>query len=298
METAEDYLLGRVKYPSWLASLKQKPYTYNLDQNITNGATSLFAIQVQADSYFMVESINIIPAVIGAYESFTVQISDTTLSQPWSNVPVPLRDIAGRGDNPKYLPSPNLLRPSSVLNVSIVNSQGSNQQVYVAISGRKIYGLSDDQVRFLTRRMWFQYVLGLPAISNGVTSQYSSVNIFNESDFLCKSLSATSVHQFVVNTASAGSVSSEILCQLRDLTSDNSFFASKLPVRLVAGGMWIPYKSGGASFTNGQPNVLRRPILIRRNGQVQGEFDNLSGTSLSANVGYITLEGIRIFDAV
>lgn len=296
--TNADYLSGRVKFPPWLNALQQKPFGFENNISIANGTSGLLSIQIQADSYFMVEGISIIPSVIGAYEQQTITISDTTLSQPWSNAPVPLRDIAGRGDNIKWLSAPNLLRPSSVLNLNIANAQGSTQQIYVSIRGRKVYGLSDDQIAFLTRRMWFQYVLPLPVMTAGQVSQYGNVNIFNESDFLCQMLSASTVHQFVVNTASAGAVSSEIVMQLRDQTSDNSFFSQKTPVRLEAGSMWTPYKSGGASFTNGQGTRLQRPFLIRRNGQVLGEFDNLSATTLPANTAAIILEGIRVFDAV
>lgn len=296
--TNADYLSGRVKFPPWLNALQQKPFNFVSSLSVATGTSGLLSVQIQADSYFMVEGLSITPSVIGAYELQTVTISDTTLSQPWSNAPVPLRDIAGRGDNMKWLSAPNLLRPSSVLNLNITNSQGSTQQMYVSIRGRKIYGLSDDQIAFLTRRMWFQYILPLPAIDAGQTSQYGNVNIYNESDFLCQLLSASTVHQFVVNSATAGAVSSEIMMQLRDQTSDNSFFSQKSPVRLEAGSMWTPYKSGGASFTNGQATRLQRPLLIRRNGQVQGEFDNLSATALPANTASLVMEGIRVFDAV
>ncbi len=293
-----DYLTGRLKYPPWFQALKQKDYEYASNVSVTNGATTTLGLSIQSDSYFMAEGLTIIPAkTIGGYESVQVQISDTTISQPWSSAPVNLRDIAGRGDNPKWFTDPNLLRPSSTLNIQISNNTGTTQVFYVTLFGRKVYGLTTDQVSFLTRRLWFQYILPVPAILAGVVSAVGTVNIFNESDFLVKGLLSTTIHQFVVNAASAGAVSSEIMMQLRDQTSDNSFFSQKTPVRGCCGSLWAPYLVGGASFSNGKMANMKRPLLIRRNGTILGEFDNLSATNLAASTGYITLEGVRVFDA-
>lgn len=295
----KDYLAGRIKFPTWFHALKQKPYSYPVSGSVTTGSSATLSVNIQSDSYFIVEGLSIVPGLtIGSYENATVQLADTTTAQPWSNSPVPLRDIAGRGDNPKYFSKPNILRPSSTLNITIANNIGTSQTFFCILHGRKVYGLSDEQVAILTRRMWFQYVMTLPAVTSGQTGIPTTMNIFNESDFLCDSLFGTTIIQFVVNTASAGATSSEILMQLRDQSSDNSFFASKTPARNVVGSMWAAYKSGGASFSNGRGFKLQRPFFIRRNGSILGEFDNQSATDLAANTAYVTFEGIRIFDQV
>lgn len=290
----EDYLYGRVVLPPWAYQKRQFPYIYANDASIANGATGQIDIIIEPDAFFLVEGIQIVPSVIGAYEDAVVQISDTTTNAPWSNATVNLRDIAGKGDSPKYLADPILTYPSSTLQIKITNSIGSTRQFYVALHGRKIYDLTTAEATFLMRRQWFQYVLTLPTLTTGQVNQTASLNIFNESDFLLKKIYSTDIIQFVVNTATAGSESAEIMMQLLDGVTSQNFFSRKLAARLIVGSQYDAYASGGASFTNATGFTLKKPIFIQRNGQILGTFDNRSTTTATALK--LVFEGVRVFD--
>ena len=290
-----DYLTGRVRVPPWFQALKQKPYSYTGQITVAANSQGVVALPIQADSYFLAESLSVITPT-ETFEDALIQIQDTTTGQPWSNLPIPIRDIAGRGDNPFYFCVPNFLRPSSSINLTITNGTGSAVVFYVTLSGQKVYGLTDAQVAFLTRRMFFEYKLILPAITSGSTNVQSVVNIFNESDFLLKKIWGSQIHNFVINTAVALAGVKEVLVNLRDLTSDNNFFSAQANARSISGAMFTPYLAGGNSFTNGRGYEYKRPFLIRRNGQIQGTWSNQSGTAISADTLAMTFEGVRIFD--
>lgn len=289
----DDYLYGRVVLPPWAYLHRQFPYIYAQDKSISTGVISQLDIQIEPDAFFLCEGIEIIPSSNGSYENVTVQINDASTNSPWSNAFVNLRDIAGKGDSPKYLADPVLLFPSSTIQVRIGNSIGSTRQFYVALHGRKIYDLSTDEATFLMKRQWFQYVLTLPTMTTGQVSQLQTLNIFNESDFLIKKMYSTDIIQFVINTATAGTESAEIMMQLTDGVTNQNFFSRKLAARLVVGSQYDAYNAGGASFTNAQGFALRKPIFIRKNGQILGNFDNRSATTATGLK--LVFEGCRVF---
>lgn len=290
----DDYLYGRCVLPPWAYLKRQFPYIYPVDDSLTNGQTKQLDIVIEPDAFFLCEGISIIPSVIGSYENATVQFKDTTTNAPWSSAPVNLRDIGGKGDSPKYLADPVLCFPSATIQVTITNNIGSTRQFYVALHGRKIYDLSTPEATFLMRRQFYQYILTLPTMTSGQVNQQSTLNIFNESDFLLKKMYSTDIIQFVVNTATAGAESAEIMMQLLDGVTNQNFFSRKLAARLVVGSQYDAYAAGGASFTNATGFSLRKPIFLQRNDQVIGTFDNRSVTTATALK--LTLEGCRIFD--
>lgn len=289
-----DYLYGRVTLPPWAYLHKQFPYFYAQDALIVNGTTKQLDIVIEPDAHFLVEGISIVPSVIGSYENAFVQIKDTTTNAPWSTATVNLRDIAGKGDSPKYLSDPVLVFPSATIQISITNSIGSDRTFYVTLHGRKIYDLSVAEATFLMRRQWYQYVMTLPTMTTGLTNQLASLNIFNESDFLIKKLYSTDIIQFVINTATAGTESAEIMMQLLDAVTSQNFFSKKLAARLVVGSQYDPFNTGGASFTNAEGFRLPKPIFLQRNGQILGNFDNRSATTATGLK--LVFEGCRVFD--
>lgn len=289
----EDYLLGRTILPAWAYEKRQYPYIYPISGSVTINVPKTLSIQINADAHFLVEGIEIIPtSQSAAFQDVLVQIFDSSHSEPWSNGNIPLRDIAGKGDSPKYLIDPTLVMPSSTINI-IISSAMSTQTFYVALHGRKIYGLSDLEASLLMKRMWYQYRMVLPTMTNGQVDMVSQLQIFNQSDFLIKKLYSTQIIQFVLNLATAGTESAEIMMQLRDDATDQNFFANKLAARLVVGSQFSPYASGGASFTNAEGFSLRKPIFIRRNGTVTGTFDNRATTTATNLI--LTFEGCRMF---
>lgn len=295
-----DYLLGKVKVPPSINNLEQKSYVYGGDISVTNGNSGLLSIQIQADACFLVEGINVLTSSQTATEdNISIVLTDTTYSQAWSNVAggVTLRDLAGKGDNTKWLTDPNLIRPSSTFNFGITNNSGGTLQIYCALIGRKIYGMTDDDIRFMTRRMWYQYVMQVPTIAAGITGTLANLQIYNESDFLLKKMYSTDLWKYVIG-ATAGSVSAEVLMNIRDTTNDRNFFNQNLAARLVLGTQYtdqVPVISATYPMGNGQGFQFRRPALIRRNGTLQGVFDNLSAGSTGAF--NVVFEGTRIFDA-
>ncbi len=293
--TDKDYMYGRVTLPPWAYHdpITQYPYVYTGKVTVTGSTTALLDVPIEPDAYFLVEGISIIPSFTGSYENVRVQIFDTSTNKFWSNATVNLRDIAGKGDSPKYLTDARLVFPSATLRLSIVNS-GSTATFYVAFHGRKIYNLTPPQASFLLKRQWYQYLVAVPAINAGIVNTPTTLNIFNESDFLNKKIYSTDIIQFVINTATAGTESGEVLMQLKNGSSDKNFFANSLPVRLVAGSQYCAYAAGGASFTNAEGFTLKKPIFLPKTSSVLCYFTNLSATNLPLGA-TVALEGCQVF---
>jgi hypothetical protein len=269
-----------------VAKLDSLEFTYAQDSDtqlaakVTNGQSVNLQIQIEDGSYFLVEQIHIISGLkTVSMDKALVQITDTTTSRAWSDQAVPLRDLAGKGDAPKYLSDPNLLRPTSTLNVQITNNTGSDAAFYVGLIGRKIYGLTEDQANIMLRRLWFQYVMNLPnGIGASAVDTQAQIKIYNESDFIWKKLLA---QQFFTAwaAASGGSLSDELMVMLRDTSSERNFMNQKVPVRNIAG-----------QYAGAVTSVAKRWSNSRR-----GFFDNKSTTAVSTALNLV-FEGIRVFD--
>lgn len=288
------YLTGRVALPPWLSAKKSRPFGFSGRITITNGATGISPILIHDDAHFLVEQIQIISSNQTVSQDLaTALIVDTTSSTQWSNVPVPIRDLGGIGNNPKFLLDPNILRPSSTLQVQITNNIGSTATFYILLMGRKIYDLTKQEVDFLTRRQWFQYVLALPAQTAGQANLETKLNIYNESDFILKRLMSQQLVNEIIN-ATAGSESAEVLIQLRDSISDVNLFDNQVAARLLLGFGQGETIAGSATWSLGQPFTLKKPWLLRRNGQIVATTTNLANATIAASL--VTLEGIRLYD--
>lgn len=306
-----DYVLGRIKVPPPVAKLLEENsrfFVYAADsaQNPTStlsngliptGSSATIQVQIDDSAYFLVEAIQIISSLQTVSQDLaTVQITDTTTARPWSDAAVPLRDIGGNGMTPHYLSAPQLLRPTSTINIQITNSSGSNAAFYVALLGRKIYGLTEDLASLMLRRLWFQYVVnfssGLAASAVGTKAQ---AKIYNESDFLIKRLLSSQLYRDIfANTG--GSESQEVMVMLRDTNGDRNYANQKFPARLLIGSHASPVTSVANSWSNGTPPNLLKPILVRRNALFEIECDNKATSTVDAF--NIILEGCRIFDPV
>lgn len=290
----QDYLVGNVKLPPDVASLPQKSYAYGGDISVANNGSGILSIALDADSHFLVEGIEIISSLqTAAGDSATIQITDTTYSQPWSNVPVPMRDLAGSGGITHELKWPNMLAPTATINVSITNTGGGTQQFYVALHGRKFYNVTDAQRAFLMQRMFYQYVMQVPILNAAVTGVNVNMQLFNESDFILDRMVSYQMWNDIMGNT-IGAVSGEVKCNFRDTSSDRNFFNQMLALRLVVGTYWAPpvNKSGYVPYSEGQFRWIK-PMFIRRNGQIQGTFDNLSSDSVLASS--IIFEGARVW---
>lgn len=293
----DDYLYGRVALPPFCydASHRQYPYIYAGSISAVGSATTEFDIPIDPDAHFLVEGIEMISANgVGAYESIYFKMVDTTTNDSWTSDYSHLRDFSGIGDTPKYLTDPRLVYPSATLQIFIQNNE-TTRTVYVALHGRKIYGLTNAEAAFLLRRKWYQYIFFPPAMAAGDNNKAATLQIYNESDFLMKKMYSTDLINFVVNTATAGTESAEILMQLKDGASDQNFFSQQLAARLVVGSQIAPYATGGASFTNGTGFFLPKPLFLQKSGNIQGLFTNKSATVTSATQLRIAMEGCRIY---
>lgn len=302
------YLIGKDSLPPWLKDKKSRPFGFSGIGasasatptpgriTIANGTTGTLPIQIHDDAYFLVEQIQILSSLQTVdQDKATVLITDTTSSTQWSNVAVPLRDLAGLGSNPKFLLDPNILRPSSTLQLQITNNSGSDATFYPLLMGRKVYNLTKGEADFLTRRQWFQYVLALPAHTAGQANVATNLNIYNESDFLVKRFYSQELINALIN-ATAGTESAEMLIQLRDSISDVNLFDNAVAARLLFGATQGETIAGSATWAYGQPFTLKKPWLLRRNGQIIATTTNLANATIAATK--LTLEGIRIFDPV
>jgi hypothetical protein len=292
--TPQDYLIGNCRLPPDVAILPQKSYVYGQDISITNNNSAIMSIGLDADSHFLVEGIEILSSLqTAAGDVCTVQITDTTYSQPWSNVAVSMRDIAGYGAMTHELKYPNMLAPTATVNLTITNNGGATQQFYVALHGRKFYNVTDAQRAFLMQRMFYQYVMNVGALTNGVTGQQATLQLFNESDFILDRMISYDMWNAIM-AATIGGVSGEVKCNFRDTSSDRNFYSQQLALRLVVGAYFAPVTNKGnyVPWSEGQYRWIK-PMFIRRNGQILGTFDNLAGTSLAATT--ITFEGARVW---
>lgn len=291
----EHYLKGRVPLPPSVLSKPSRVFAFNGNVRITAGSTATIYIQIDDDAHFLVEALQ---AHCGLQSSIqdagSAIITDTTISRSWSDRAVPFRDLFGMGAAPKYLGDPNILRPTSTVTVQITSNLASDQQFYVSLFGRKIYGLEKGEVDFLTRRLWYQYVMNVPTLAASAVDTRADVQVYNESDFYVKRLLASQLHNAIIGAA-AGAESSEVMMNLKDTTTDQSLFNEKTSARLVTGYHAAELNSAIA-YSWGQPFTMRKPWLIRRNGKVSGYFDNKS-TDAIANGFNVVMEGIRVFDA-
>lgn len=292
--TPQDYLIGAVKLPPDVMILPQKSYVYGGDISITNGNSAILPIALDADSHFLVEGIEILSSLqTAAGDAATVQITDTTYSQPWSNVAVPMRDLAGYGAITHEMKWPNMLAPTATVNITILNSGGGTQQFYVALHGRKFYNVTDAQRAFLMQRMFYQYVMQVPTLAASSTGATVNMQLFNESDFILdRMVSYQMWNEIMGNTI--GAVSGEVKCNFRDTSSDRNFYNQMLALRLVVGTYWAPpvNKTGYVPYSEGQFRWIK-PMFIRRNGQIQGTFDNLSSDTVLASS--VVFEGARVW---
>lgn len=289
-----DYILGRVPLPPWIMSKRQRPFVFSGQKTIANGAASRVDIQIHDDAYFLVEGIQIISSDQSrTQDKATVQITDTSTGRNWSDKAVPLRDISGLGNNPKHLSDPNILRPSSSLAVQITNNTGASATFYVALVGRKIYGIAPAEAVLLHRRLWSQFVLNVPDLGASAVDQENTVQILKDSDFLVKQLNSSELINAIIG-ATPGAESAEVLFNIRDTSTDLQLFDNKIAARLVLGGLQGEAFSNANSFGHAHPFVLRKPWLLRRNGRINARFDNKS-TDATGEFN-IVLEGIKIFD--
>jgi len=302
-----DYVTGRVKLPPNVAALPSQFFIYANDSDnelgvqVASGASVVIPIQVDDSAYFLVEAVHVISSLQGiTQDKATVQVTDTTTSRPWSDLPVPLRDFAGKGDSPKYLSDPQILRPTGTLSVQITNNSGSACAFYVALIGRKIYEVTEDMASLLMRRSYFQYVAnfaGLAASATGLEAgSNAKVKVINDSDFLIKRLLSQQLVNAIIGLT-PGTLSAEVMMSLRDSNGDRNYMDNPFPARLLLGSLAGETSTLANQWGNGSPMTLVKPILVRRNSIIQVKLANKSTDAIATEFN-ITLEGVKVYDQI
>jgi hypothetical protein len=270
-----------------------KDFIYGDDVSIASGSSGRIDLAMDADAHFLVEGIQILSSLqTSSDDLFTVQMSDSTYSQTWSNVAVPVRDLAGVGSSVKRFHYPNILAPTGTLTALITNNTGSTAQFYVAIYGRKVYDVTAQERAFLMKRMWYQYVMTVASIAASTNGSKVQLQIFNESDFIWRRMLSWELHKAVL-TGTIGAVSGEINMILRDTSTGMNYFSKKICARLITGALRSIQQASATAYVAGDTFEWSMPQFIRRNAIVEGEFDNLATTATGQF--RLILEGARVF---
>lgn len=291
-----NYLKGFIPILPWIMKLRSRPFFFGGNFTVGANNNAQLNVQIDDDAHFLVEAIHIVSSdFTTSQDKATAQITDTTSGRTWSNVAVPIRDMAGKGDAAKYLKCPNLLRPSSTITIQINNTDLSSKQFHIVYIGRKIYDLEKEDADFMTRRLWYQYVHSLSAVGASKANVQDKLQIYTDSDFLVHKIMSQQLLQTVF-ALTGGATDNEVMINFQDSTTSIFLFNAQLSARLVLGQYAGPNTSVSNAWTNGEGLILRRPWLIRRNGQIVSYTTNDSTTAIAAGQ-LITFEGIRVFDA-
>ena len=287
------YQAGMLKLPS---SIKPKVglfFDYGDDLSIATGTSGVLNIGTEPASDFMIESIEIISSLqTSSDDLFTVQISDTTYGNPWSNVSVPGRDIAGIGYAPKILTYPQFIQPAATINVNITNNSGSTAQFYVSMKGHRIVNLTDAERNLLKKRQWYQYVMSVPTIAGSTGPVLQQMQIYSESDFLIKSLLSWELTKATL-TATQGGVSGEMMTLIRDLSSGYQLQNKPHAARLMFGASRLIWQNAATAYVGGSPYNLTKPYLAKRNTTLEAQFTNLATSASGAF--HLVFEGARLY---
>src|SRR5579884_3439349 len=100
-----NYLLGRVAIPSWILQKRSRPFFFGGDFAVAANGSAQLNVQIDDDAHFLVEQVHIVSSdfAVATMDKATAQITDTTSGRTWSDTPVPIRDLGGDGQTPKYL---------------------------------------------------------------------------------------------------------------------------------------------------------------------------------------------------
>lgn len=318
----EHYLRGDCKLPPHIATKRMAAYVYGGNVTVSQGTSSAprrasLQLQMDADSYFLVEAIQIVGStgnIADQAVGFKVQISESTTGNTWSNGSIPWLDIGGDGTGMKELYWPNIVPPSSSIRFDFwrYNSAG-NGPVYVALVGRKIYGVTPDEYNFLRRRVWFQYARNIPWVdqtsTGGNTSnQYTgqkSLQILNDADFICKNMLSSTLWYWSLGRIGAPDSIPQIgTLQITNTTSQDNLFSgatNALNVFGAQGPLLI-------NVTDGLRNVNQQGIFRWNNPMFmeKGSVWNISTVNLQTGSGGggqprtgvdLIFEGAKVFDA-
>ena len=177
-------------------------------------------------------------------------------------------------------------------------SNDSTQPIYGALIGRKVWGLTETEARFLLRRMWYQYDIFFGPLAASASQTYQ-VQTYADSDFYLWKIFCSQGIAFTNRELIAGHNPAEIMVLLRDATANRNIMNQKVPVRLIAGSM-LPRLNDSSTltkYTTGNGFQFPIPVFIKRNSTIILEVTNQDASSSTGTVPFnFTLEGVRAFD--
>lgn len=123
-------------------------FTYGINfLNLSNGATAIGNIQIDADSDFEWVKASCKPLTHGSDTELslnallaTIQIQDSGAGRLLMNIPIQINTIFGSGQLPFILPVSRIFKARSNIQFTVVNtSAGVTYDIYLSLCGRKMF---------------------------------------------------------------------------------------------------------------------------------------------------------------
>ena len=112
---------------------------------LANGATDSVSIQIQADSYFVINymqanTLNNGGTAVNGVSNFLLQVTDTGSGKTFYNQPTQLTLVTGQQGFPFLLSAPRIVPPSVNLKVDVTNNSGAGSAgITIVFAGARIY---------------------------------------------------------------------------------------------------------------------------------------------------------------
>lgn len=286
--TPDVYLTGLKAYPPWLRYRQQQFYVYSFNSTINTPTNQQPVITMEGDSFFFLEAINIVGANIGggSISQVLMSFADTSRGLNWAPNAISLPNMSGRGETTKYLSHPTLLKPLSSVLFNL-NNVPSTTPIYGSLIGRKVFGLTADEARFLLRRVWYQYDIETGPLAGQSINSYP-VQMSNDSDFyLWKLYGADAVAQSLTT--------SPLTVAIRDVTTNKDMFNRQAGAALVLGQQYNLTANSPTGGSAGKGFSFTIPRLIKRNSTVIVDMSNTAGSGSYGPSNFV-MEGVRVFD--
>ncbi len=336
--TFDDYKFGRIPIPPYLYPKRMLEFIYGVDfpnpggGSVNPAPTQTQMLQLDRDSHFLWEGLAVTNtsffASVGPLDTYwgenvnmlgvDLHIYNLALGTSYSNITTEARNHSGAGYTQHYFVDPVLLGPSEILKLNLGEKQGAYFNngagpYRIAMFGRKVYGVTEQEYQMSRKRQWYVYNCGIPysGIPNSTvfpsdgTEGISRTQIFADSDFLVRRISAVGLLYNIASVAVANGFDMEVLMNIRDTESGRSFFNKKINVRNFAGGRFAPQFGLGAGiynsffFQQAAPFTLAVPRLVKRNSILEIRAVVISPvTNPTYTIGpdWLALEGCKIYD--
>jgi len=108
-------------------------YSQSVNTVLAANAQSNVQIRIDSDADFLVRKIMAVTT-----NPYTVQISDSSTQESWSDVPQVMSNLAGNAAFPYWLPKPKLIRANSTISFQFADL-GAGTTIQFVLEGAKVY---------------------------------------------------------------------------------------------------------------------------------------------------------------